>query len=73
MKKQASHQAFGRHLRELREQRGWSQQALADVADVSKKTVYRLESAQMSPTLDVLLCLAEGLEIPLLQLVDFQA
>ena len=28
-------QAFGQHLRRLREARGWSQQALADVADVS--------------------------------------
>ncbi|GGF28003.1 helix-turn-helix domain-containing protein [Hymenobacter cavernae] len=73
MKKAAIRQAFGTHLRLLREQRGWSQQALADVADVAKKTIYRLETAQTSPTLEVLACLAEGLEIPLRDLVDFSA
>ena len=71
MKKQASATAFGRHLRGLREQRGWSQQELADVADITKKTVYRIETAQTSPTLDVLVCLAEGLEITLPELLHF--
>jgi transcriptional regulator with XRE-family HTH domain len=71
VKKPASLAAFGAHLRKLREAKGWSQQVLADVADVTKKTVYRIETAQTSPTLDVLVCLAEGLEIPLRELVDF--
>lgn len=71
VKKPASVRAFGLHLRALREQRGWSQQELADVADVPKKTVYRIETAQVSPTLDVLVCLAEGLEMPLRELVNF--
>lgn len=71
MKKPASIQAFGQHLRQLREARGWSQQALADAADITKKTVYRVETAQTAPTLDILVCLAEGLEIPLPELVAF--
>lgn len=73
MKKPAIGQAFGLHLRQLRERRGWSQQELADVADITKKTVYRIETAQTSPTLDVLTCLAEGLEIPLSELMRFPA
>lgn len=73
MKKPASSQAFGRHLRALREGRGWSQQELADAADITKKTVYRIETAQTSPTLDVLVCLAEGLEISLPELLHFTA
>ena len=60
-------------MRALRERRGWSQQALADAADVTKKTVYRIETAQTSPTLDVLVCLAEGLEIALPELLHFAA
>jgi len=72
VKKPASLRAFGLHLRTLREERGWSQQALADVADISKKTVYRIETAQVSATLDILICLAEGLEIPLPHLVTFE-
>ncbi|SMB80332.1 transcriptional regulator, XRE family [Hymenobacter roseosalivarius DSM 11622] len=71
MKKPASSLALGAHLRRLRKARGWSQQVLADVADVTKKTIYRLETGQTSPTLDVLVCLAEGLEMPLRELVDF--
>jgi transcriptional regulator with XRE-family HTH domain len=64
-------QAFGQHLRQLREARGWSQQALADVADVSKPTIYRLETARYSVTLDVLASLAQGLEISLSELMQF--
>ena len=64
-------QAFGQHLRRLREARGWSQQALADVADVSKPTIYRLETARYSVTLDVLASLAQGLEISLSELMRF--
>lgn len=71
MKKPASATACGRHLRGLREHRGWSQQELADMADITKKTVYRIETAQTSPTLDVLVCLAEGLEITLPELLHF--
>jgi transcriptional regulator with XRE-family HTH domain len=64
-------QAFGQHLRQLREARGWSQQALADEANVSKPTVYRIETARYSVTLDVLVSLAQALEIPLAELVSF--
>ena len=41
------------------------------MADITKKTVYRIETAQTSPTLDVLVCLAEGLEITLPELLHF--
>ena len=61
--------AFGTHLRSLREQRGMSQQELADYADVAKMTVHRIETAQFSATLDVLLSLAKALKIPLPELV----
>ncbi|RZK31607.1 MAG: XRE family transcriptional regulator [Hymenobacter sp.] len=73
VKKPASIVAFGQHLRKLREQKGWSQQELADVSDITKKTVYRIETAQTAPTLDVLVCLAEGMEMPLRELLDFSA
>ena len=71
MKNEVVLQAFGQHLRQLREARGWSQQALADVADVSKPTIYRIETARYSVTLDVLVSLAQALEIPLAELVSF--
>lgn len=71
MKNPASVEAFGVHLRKLREARGWSQQALADYADVAKLTVQRIEHAKGAPTLDVLVSLARALHLPLRALVDF--
>jgi transcriptional regulator with XRE-family HTH domain len=71
VKNPASVEAFGVHLRTLRERRGWSQQALADYADVAKLTVQRIEHAKGAPTLDVLISLARALQLPLRELMDF--
>lgn len=71
VKNPASIEAFGLHLRKLREERGWSQQALADYADIAKLTVQRIEHAKGAPTLDVLVSLARALHLPLRELLDF--
>ncbi|MGI4870198.1 MAG: helix-turn-helix domain-containing protein [Janthinobacterium lividum] len=73
MKNPAGIAAFGLHLRQLREGRGLSQQALADSADLAKLTIQRIEHAKGAPTLDVLISLAHALELPLRELVDFVA
>lgn len=46
-----------------------SQQELADYADVAKMTVHRIETAQFSATLDVLLSLARALNTPVYELL----
>ena len=69
MKNPAGIKTFGDHLRHLREARGMSQQELADYADVAKMTVHRIETAQFSATLDVLLSLARALEMPVYELL----
>jgi transcriptional regulator with XRE-family HTH domain len=61
---------FGLRVRRLREQRQLSQQALADMADVSKLTIQRLELAKYSVTLDILISLTRAFEIPLGELMD---
>ena len=61
--------ASGAHLRHLREERGMSQQDLAGYADVAKMTVHRVETAQFSATLDVLLSLAKALKMPVHELL----
>jgi transcriptional regulator with XRE-family HTH domain len=61
---------FGLRVRRLREQRQLSQQALADMADVSKLTIQRLELAKFSITLDILISLTRAFEIPLKELMD---
>jgi len=71
VKNLAGLQAFGMHLRQLREARGLSQQALADHADIAKATIQRIEKAKYSATLDVLLSLAQVLQLPLRELMDF--
>ena len=71
MKNPSSVIAFGHHLRAFRERRGWSQQALADYADVSKLTIQRIEHAKGAPTLDILVSLAKAFDMPLRELVDF--
>ena len=69
MKNPAGIKAFGAYLRHLREARGMSQQELGDYADVAKMTVHRIETAQFSATLDVLLSLAKALNVPLYELM----
>lgn len=70
MKNPAGIKAFGVHLRHLREERGMSQQELADYADVAKMTVHRIETAQYSATLDVLISLAKALDKPVNELLQ---
>lgn len=71
MKNPSGIKAFGVHLRRLREAKELSQQELADLSDVAKITVQRIENAKYTVTLDVLISIAEGLEIPLKELVDY--
>ncbi len=63
--------AFGRHLREVREARGWSQQALGDYANVAKATIQRIEHGESAPSLDVLVSLADALGTSLPVLLEF--
>jgi transcriptional regulator with XRE-family HTH domain len=63
--------SFGAHLRVLRKQRGLSQQALADEADLSWPTVQRVEAGNQSATLEVLAALAKALGLPLSDLLRF--
>lgn len=70
MKNPASIKAFGVHVRRLREARNLSQQELADLADLARKTIVRIENGD-GTTFDVLVSLARGLEISLEELVRF--
>ncbi|MCI1188024.1 helix-turn-helix domain-containing protein [Hymenobacter sp. DH14] len=70
MKNPGGVQVFGKHLRQLRSERGWSQQELADRANIDKMTIHRIETARMAATIDVLLSLTKGLEMPLHELVN---
>ena len=71
MKNPAAVKEFGFHVRRLREARNLSQQALADLSDLSKRTIIRIENNQTTPNLDIIVSLSKAMEIALKELVDF--
>ena len=56
---------LGRKVREIREQRGWSQTALARAAGMTQPAVARFEAGGGVPTLPVLERLARALDADL--------
>ena len=54
---------FGKRLRALREERGWSQEEFADRAGLHRTYVSAVERGVRNPTLSVLERLAKALEL----------
>lgn len=52
-------------VRILREARGWTQQHLADAAELSLRTVQRVESGEVTPSKETLSALAGALDTEL--------
>jgi transcriptional regulator with XRE-family HTH domain len=63
VKKSTKAQEFGLHLRRLREEKGLSQQQLADLSDISKLTIQRIENAKFNASLPTIFLIAEALSI----------
>ncbi|VTT96568.1 ---NA--- : DNA-binding helix-turn-helix protein OS=Leptospira santarosai str. JET GN=LEP1GSC071_0031 PE=4 SV=1: HTH_31 [Gemmataceae bacterium] len=61
--KNRSENVFGRRLRELREARGLTQQALGDLADMAYQTVAKYERGASVPTWPVVERLANALGV----------
>jgi putative transcriptional regulator len=57
-------------LRELREERGWSQGALAEHADVSRQTINAIETGKYDPSLPLAFRLAHVFELRIEQIFD---
>lgn len=66
-------QAFAARLRELRKQKGFSQQQLATEAEIDRSTVKRIELREVTPTLDVLISISRALDLKLSELMDESA
>ena len=49
-----------------------SQQVLADMTDISKQTVQRIELGRASVGLDILISIATTLQVPLQELVKIE-
>jgi transcriptional regulator with XRE-family HTH domain len=61
---------FGSKVRELRKERGMSQEALADAANVNRSYLSEIEQGIVSPTIVVVLRLAKAFDVPAAALVD---
>jgi transcriptional regulator with XRE-family HTH domain len=59
----------GRRIRELRHAKGWTQQLLADHAQIERSHLARLEEAKREPGLRVLERIATALSVEIEELV----
>lgn len=62
---------LGIHIRQLREKKGLSQQALADDCDIPKNQIGRIERAEINTGIRTLIRIANALDIDLKELLDF--
>jgi transcriptional regulator with XRE-family HTH domain len=65
----ARRRAVGVRIREAREGRQWSQERLAEHADLARVTVVRIELGLQAARLDHLFLIADALGVPLSVLV----
>lgn len=59
---------FGTRVKQLREERNLTQQALAGLADMDIRTIQRIEKGENAAGLQVLFAIAEGLNVEVLEL-----
>jgi transcriptional regulator with XRE-family HTH domain len=62
---------FGKHLRELRQSRGLSQEKMAELSGLHRTYYGGLERGERNPTLLTLIKISESIKINLIDLVDF--
>lgn len=60
---------FGLRLKAIRKERLFSQQHLADISNLSKITIQRIEQGKFSVTLDTLISISKALEIKIMTLL----
>jgi transcriptional regulator with XRE-family HTH domain len=61
---------FGRAVRALRTKAGFSQEGFADVINVNRTYMGKLERGKGNPTLEMLARIAQGLDISLIKLFE---
>lgn len=54
---------FGRVLRQVREEKKLTQEKLAELADVDRTYIYRLETGKRSPSLSIIIRIAKALKV----------
>lgn len=64
---------LGIHIRQLREKKGLSQQALADDCDIKRNQIARIERAEINTSIKNLVKIANALDIEPKELLDFSS
>lgn len=59
----AHRRRFGDRVRQLRREREWTQERLAETAALDRSYLADIEAGRRNPTLDVIHRLAEGLQV----------
>lgn len=70
MNKEEARQALGQRIRSLRQERKHSVRGFALMVGLSKDYIVDIEHGRKSPTLDTLIKVSSGLDVPLSQLLD---
>ena len=63
---------FALKLKALRDQRGLSQEALALMCNINRTYIGRIENLKRNPSLEILDKIAEGLNMKLHELLNFE-
>ena len=63
--------AFGRRIRELRQQRGWSQEEFADYAELDRSYVGCIERGERNVSLENICKIAQALDVSPAKLFDW--
>ena len=72
VKNKALVKAVGTRIRELRILRGFSQEELANEADVPLSQIGRIERGENNPTISTLYVLAQALQVDIKDLLDIK-
>lgn len=63
---------LGKNIKKRRELAGLTQAALADLCDMERQNMYRIEKGKTSPTLQTLRLIAKALNLKVRDLLDFE-
>ena len=63
---------LGRRIRELRNEKGWTQQELGNYAEVNYKFIGEIERGRQNPSFDILVKIATALDVELPELFRFE-
>jgi transcriptional regulator with XRE-family HTH domain len=63
--------SIGNNIRKLRNDRNISQQALADMSNIAKSTIQRIESGKLNPSIIMLNNISKAFSISLCEIVEF--